>query len=152
MRLRRYQSVTISVFPLCPGGLLCLRSLPKCRHLSCSPICPDGLLRRRSDQSVAIYRVPPCAEVGFCAFEVIKVSPFIVFPTLPRALAHSKLPKCRHLSCSPLCPGLLRIQSYQSVAIYCVPPYVPDISNPLAPSKLPKCRHCDVPPSAYVGC
>ena len=50
------------------------------------------------------------------------MSPFVVFPLSRWALALSKLPKRPHLSCSPLCSGgLLRLQSYQSVAIYRVP-------------------------------
>ena len=44
------------------------------------PPCPGGALRFRSCQSLAIYRVPPLAQVAPCALEVTKVSLFIVYP------------------------------------------------------------------------
>ena len=71
--------------------------LPKCRDFRVShPSCALGMTkmllfivfpfisRLWSYQSVAIHRVPPSAQVAFSAFEVGKVSLFIVFPSLPR--------------------------------------------------------------------
>ena len=95
---RSYQSVAIYRVPALPKWGSLPSKLPKCRYLpcscpcpggvprprTCSHPCPSGVPRPRSFQSVAIYRVPAPAQVGFPALKVTQVSLFIVFPPLPK--------------------------------------------------------------------
>ena len=95
--------------------------LPK--YIQCSRLCCGGCSRPRSFESIAIYRVPASAAVRCRALKVTKVSLFTVFPPVPQCgAAPSRLRRYRYLPCSRLCRGAVpHLQSYESIAIYCVP-------------------------------